>query len=79
MSCIRKSFVKQGLPDSTVNITMSSWRSNTKATYNVYIKQWVEYRTNENIDDINASVKDGLKILTHIFENNRRYSTVSGA
>ena len=70
MPCIRKVLQRLlfCLPDSTVNIIISSWRNNTKATYSVYIKQWIEYCTNENIYDINVPVNNCLKFLTQIFE-----------
>lgn len=79
MSCVRKRFLDDGLSETTVNIIMSSWRNSTKCKYSVYIKKWMNFCLDNNIDYIHASVYDGLKFLTHIFQNDKKFATVSCA
>ena len=77
MHCIRKKLINDGLSKESIDIIMSSWRSNTSKKYNTYIKQWIEFCEKSNRDFRNATIKDGLDFLTNLFEHKKNYSTIS--
>ena len=57
---VRENFITAGLPEATVQIIMSSWRTSTKNKYNIYLNKWIDYCSTHDIDPFNATIKDGL-------------------
>ena len=78
MHYIRQKLINNGLSKESIDIIMSLWRSNTLKKCNAYIKQWIEFCGKSNRDFQNAT-KDGLDLLTNLFEHKKNYSTISCA
>ena len=72
MHCIRQKLINDGLSKESIDIIMSSWRSNTSKKYNTYIKQWIEFCEKSNRDFRNATIKDDLDFLTNLFEHAKK-------
>ena len=76
MYCALQNLINDGLSNESIDIIMSSWRSNTSKKYNAYIKQWIEFGEKFNRDFQNAAIKDCLDFLTNIFEHDKNCSTI---
>ena len=74
-----KTYITAGLPEATVQIIMSSWRTSTKNKYNIYLNKWIDYCSTRDIDPFNATIKDGLCFLTYRFECENGYSSINSA
>ena len=79
MHSIRKKLINDGLSKESIDIIMSSWRSNTSKKYNTSIKQWIEFCEKSNRNFQNATIKDGSDFLTNLFEHKNNYLTISCA
>ena len=79
MSCVRERFLKEGLSNESSNIIMASWGESTSIKYQVYIKQWLDFCKNHNINYQNASVSNGLHFLTYLYQSGKQYPTISCA
>ena len=79
MHSIRKKLINDGLSKESIDIIMSSWRSNTSKKYNTSIKQWIEFCEKSNRNFQNATIKDGSDFLTNLFEHRKNYLTISCA
>ena len=79
LPCIRSNFIAAGLQESTVEIIMSSWRDSTKEKYNIYLKKWIEYCSQNSINPFNATTYDGLSFLTYMFQSGNGYSSINSA
>ena len=77
MHCVQKKLINDGLSKESIDITMSSWRSNTSKKYNTYIKQLIEFCEKSNRDFQNTTIKDGLDFLTNLFKHSKHYSKIS--
>ena len=77
MLCIRQKLINDGLSKESIDIIMSSWRSNTSKKCNTYIKQWLEFCEKSKRDFQDAAIKDGLDFLGNLFEHKKNYSTIS--
>ena len=71
MHCIRQKLINDGLSKESIDIIMSSWRSNTSKKYNTYIKQWIEFCEKSSTDIQNATIKVGLDFLTNLFKHKK--------
>ena len=63
MHCVWQKLMNDGLSKESIDLIMSSWRSNTLKKYNTYIKQWIELFEKSNRDFQNPTIKDGLDFL----------------
>ena len=79
MLCIRQKLINDGLSKESIDIIMSSRRSNTSKKYNTYIKQWLEFCEKSKRDFQEAAIKDGLDFLANLFEHKKNYSSISCA
>ena len=62
------------------DIVLQAWSQGTTNSYNVYLKQWAEYCTNNNIDSRNATIREGVEFLTHLFHGKKLgYSAINSA
>ena len=46
---VRENFISAGLPEATVQIIMSSWRTSIKEKYNIYLNRWIDYCSTRDI------------------------------
>ena len=76
---VRENFITAGLPEATVQIIMSSWRTSTKNKYNIYLNKWIDYCSTRDIDPFHATIKDGLCFFMYIFECGNEYSSINSA
>ena len=67
------------MPEATVQIIMSYWRTLTKEKYNIYLNQWIDYCSTRDVDPFNATIIDELCFLTYIFESGNGYSSINSA
>ncbi|XP_057291878.1 uncharacterized protein LOC130614434 [Hydractinia symbiolongicarpus] len=73
-------FQKQFSPEIS-SLLLASWGENTQNSYNMYIKKWITYCQNNNVDDIiNADYKIAMSFLTKLFyHDNWRYGSIAAA
>ena len=79
MLSIEQKLINDGLSKESIDINISSWRSNTSKKYNTYIKQWIKFCKKSNRDLQNATIKDDLVFLTNLFQHKKNYLTISCA
>ena len=58
---------------------MSSWRDSRKDKYNIYLKKWIEYCSQNSIIPFNATTYDGLSFLTYMFQSGNGCSSINSA
>ena len=63
MHCVWQKLMNDGLSKESIDLIMSSWRSNTLKKYNTCVKQWIELFEKSNRDFQNPTIKDGLDFL----------------
>ena len=58
---------------------MASWRHGTQKQYSTYIKKWVHYCSERQIDKFQTNVNNVLEFLSELFEKNIGYSAINTA
>lgn len=58
---------------------MSAWRKGTQDKYETYLRQWMQYCSQNGLDIFKASVVDGLKFLTNLHEQGKGFSCLKTA
>jgi hypothetical protein len=76
MSIVRKKFENEGISDKASKITLASWRSSTKKQYATYIKRWLNFCSQRQINSLKSSLSYVLDILTDLFESGLTYSSI---
>ena len=79
MQSIRQRYQQQGFSGKATNILMSAWRSSTKRQYQVYIKKWIQFCHQQQIDTISVSVRDIIEFLASEFERGMGYFSINTA
>ena len=79
MSHIRRDYEKQGISRNTTSILLASWRSGTQKQYCGYIKKWLSYCREKQINQVQASLVNVLDFLTKLFEEGLSYSSLNSA
>jgi hypothetical protein len=50
MSCVREHLEQLGVPPTSVDIIMASWRKWAKSPYQTHLKKWSKFCTTTNCD-----------------------------
>ena len=61
------SLERKGLSERAISIISASWRPSTKKQYGVYIKKWKAFCAKNNLNSVQAEVKDVLDFLSELF------------
>lgn len=69
--------IKKGIPESAMDIMLSSLSHNTVKQYDVCYKRWFRFCNNAGIDLFNQSVPDIIRFLTELFQEGAQYSTLN--
>ena len=65
LSCVRASFVAQGVEGEPLNIIMDSWRTGTRKQYQTDATAWLKFCKASSISYIHPTLKQVLDSLTH--------------
>ena len=76
---VRENFILAGLPEATVQIIMSSWRTSMKEKYDIYLNKCIDRCSTRGIDTFNATINDALCFFTYISESGNGYSSINSA
>ncbi|XP_028166848.1 uncharacterized protein LOC114357436 isoform X2 [Ostrinia furnacalis] len=74
---MREGFIKQGVPESAVEVMLSSISENTKSQYSSSLKQWWEYTKNKKCDFYDVSLESLLDFLTECMKSGSSYGTLN--
>ena len=76
---IRESLEDQGFSAVTASIICNSWRGSTKLQYGTYLKKWLHFCRQRQVDFMQVSVQIILEFLTELFKAGLGYSGISSA
>lgn len=79
MFIIRNSLKSKGFSHAATNIILSSWRLSSKAQYGSYIKIWVQFSTQRQINPISPPVEQAIEFLTELYSQGLGYSALNTA
>uniref|UniRef100_A0A8W8K3K2 DNA damage-binding protein 2 n=1 Tax=Magallana gigas TaxID=29159 RepID=A0A8W8K3K2_MAGGI len=79
MPNFRRQFEDQGLSRQTCEILLASWRYSTKKQYGTFIRRWLRFCSEREINSFQPSVKEVLSFLTELYENGLGYSAINTA
>lgn len=79
MPNFRGQFEDQGLSRQTCEILLASWRYSTKKQYGTFIRRWLRFCSEREINSFQPSVKEVLSFLTELYENGLGYSAINTA
>ena len=74
---IREAFIIQGIPEESINISLSSLSDSSYKIYNTALKKWFNYCLLHKVDLFTASISDVLSFLTAEFNNGLSYSSIN--
>ena len=78
MSCVR-SFSRYNFPEEVTDILMASWRTGTKKQYATYVKKWMAFCREIDINYYTPPLNDALQFLSGLFRQGLSYSTLNTA
>ena len=73
---IRECLTSAGVSQTAADIIMQSWRPPTTKQYGCYLKRWVQFCLEQNIDKINPSLGEMLAFLTKLHNDGLSYSAI---
>ena len=79
MSIIRNSLESKGFSNAATSIILSSWRPSSKAQYDSYIKRWVLFCTQRQINTVSPPIEQGIEFLTQLYSQGLSYSAINTA
>lgn len=79
MSIIRNSLESKGFSHAATTIILSSWRSSSKAQYDSYIKRWILFCTQRQINSVSPPVEQAIEFLTQLYYQGLSYSAINTA
>ena len=65
---VRQKYLSEGFDQETTDIILNNWRNNTKNNYATYLKLWVMYTKNFDVDLIKPKTSEALSFLTKMFK-----------
>lgn len=77
MCVIREGFRKQQVPESALEVMISSISENTRSQYTSSLKLWWVFCQEHNIDCYNFHTSSLLKFLSDCFQNGSSYGTLN--
>ena len=79
MSCVRRSLSRYNFPEEVTDILMASWRTGTKKQYATYVKKWMAFCRESEINYYTPPLNDPLQFLSGLFRQGLSYSTLNTA
>ena len=76
MSCVRGSFSHYHFAEKVTDIFMASWRKGTKKQYATYVKKWMAFCRERQINCYLPPLRDALQFLLGLFNQGLSYSTL---
>ena len=67
MSCVRGSFSHYHFTEEVTDILMASWRRGTKKQYATYVKKWMAFCREREINYYTPPLSDALQFLSGLF------------
>ncbi|KAL0893421.1 hypothetical protein ABMA27_015006 [Loxostege sticticalis] len=74
---MREGFIRQGVPETAVEVMLSSISQNTKSQYSSSLKQWWEYCKRKNCNFYDVSLVSLLDFLTNCMKSGSSYGTLN--
>ena len=69
LQVVRQSTQSHGVSKKTETIILSSWRESTTKQYNVYIRRWMDFCREQQINYMCAAPGQVLEFFTSMFDN----------
>lgn len=79
MSCVRGSFSRYNFPEEVTDILMAAWRKGTQKQYATYLKKWMAFCRERQINCYSPPLSDTLQFLSGLFNQGLSYSTLNTA
>ncbi len=79
MLCVREQLAQLGVPPTSIDIIMASWRKGTKSQNQTYLKKWSQFCTTTNCDFFKPQISQVTVFLTHLFHSGLSYSAINSA
>lgn len=76
-SLVRKAFKIKGVPEASIDISMSSITQSSYKQYEVCFKKWWQFCVKNLVDPFNSTVPNIIKFLTEVFINEAAHSSVN--
>ena len=77
--CFRQAFENKGLSEAALSVLLSSWRKSTQRQYTPYINKWLQYCNSRKMDQLSATIEDGVNFLAELYEKGIGYSALNTA
>ncbi|RVE41599.1 hypothetical protein evm_013747 [Chilo suppressalis] len=74
---IRESFLKRGIPNSSMEIILASLSKKTSRQYEHSLSQWIIFCKNDNVDPLSSTVPTVISFLTQKFNEGLSYSSLN--
>lgn len=74
---MREGFIRQGVPESAIEVMLASITQSTKAQYSSSLKKWWEYCKHKNCNLYNVSLDSLLDFLTNCMNASSSYGTLN--
>lgn len=79
LQIVGKCLISAGLSEQASFIIMQSWRKTTCKQYGSYLKRWMQFCSQQQVDKINPSLGDIIVFLTELHEAGLGYSAINTA
>ncbi len=79
MLCVREQLAQLGVPPTSIDIIMASWRKGTKSQNQTYLKKWSQFCTTTNCNLFTPQISQVTVFLTHLFHSGLSYSAINSA
>ena len=79
LQIIWQCLVSAGLSEQASSIIMQSWRESTSKQYGSYLKRWMQFCAQQQVDKIDPSIEDIISFLTELHESGLGYSAINTA
>ena len=79
LKIVEQSYRARGLSTGATSIILSSWRDGSKKQYSSYLKRWVQFCSQRQIDTLRAPVTRVLDFLTELYNTGLGYSAINTA
>lgn len=79
MSSVRKYYENRNFSKNTTNIILASWRDSTKKQYSTYIRKWLRFCSEKQVDTFQSTLNKCLDFLTLLYEDGLSYSAINSA
>ena len=79
LKIVEQSYRARGLSTGATSIILSSWRDGSRKQYSSYLKRWVQFCSQRQIDSLRAPVTRVLDFLTELYNTGLGYSAINTA